>query len=63
MLNRCFLCGKEEESTDHLLIHCDLTHDLWHFAFYLFGVSWVLPSTMNGVLLSMVPLWKGLERW
>ena len=23
--NRCFLFGKEEESIDYLLIHCDLT--------------------------------------
>ena len=52
MTNRCFLCGKGEESTDHLLIHCDLTRDLWHFIFSLFGVHWVLPSSVKGVLLS-----------
>ena len=22
MVNRCYLCGKEEDSTDHILIHC-----------------------------------------
>ena len=22
LANRCFLCGKEEEAVDHLLIHC-----------------------------------------
>ena len=52
---RCYLCKKEEESTDHLLIHCDLTHDLWHFVFSLFGVFWVLASTVKEVLLS----WHG----
>ena len=53
--SRCNLCKKEEESTDHLLIHCNLTHDLWHFVFPLFGVLWVLPSTVKEVLLS----WHG----
>ena len=52
MTNRYFLCGKEEGSTDHLLIHYDLTRDLWHFIFSLFGVHWVLPSSVKGVLLS-----------
>lgn len=22
LANRCFLCGKEEETIDHLLVHC-----------------------------------------
>ena len=55
MANRFFLCEKEEESADHLLIHCDVTRDLWHFVFSLFGVPWVLPSTVKDVLLS----WHG----
>ena len=52
-MNRSFLCQKEEESTEHLLILCDLTRDLWHFLFSLFGVHWVLPSTVKRVLLSL----------
>ena len=52
MANRCYLCKKEQGSTDHLLIHCDLTRDLWNFVFSLFGVFWVLPFTMKEVLLS-----------
>ena len=52
--NKCFLC-EEEELAYHLIIHCDVTCDLWHFVFSLFGVPWVLPSTMKDVLLS----WHG----
>ena len=51
--NKCYLY--KEESTDHLLIHCDLTRDLWHFVFSLFGVFWVLPSSVKEVLLG----WHG----
>ena len=53
--NKCYLCKREEESTDHFLIHCDLTRDLWHFVFSLFGVFWLLPSIVKEVLLS----WHG----
>ena len=42
--NMCFLCEKEEESADHLLIHCDVTCDLWHFVFpYLECLGCYLP--------------------
>ena len=54
MANRCYFY-KEDEFIDHLLIHCNLTRDLWHFVFSLFGVFWVLPSTVNEVFLS----WHG----
>ena len=53
MANRCFLCENGEKSVDHLLIHCDVAHDLWHFVFSLFGVPWVLPSTLKDVLLTL----------
>ena len=33
--NRCYFCKKEEESTDHLLFHCDLTRDLMELCFFL----------------------------
>ena len=29
LANRCFLCGKEEETVDHLLIHCPQTKVIW----------------------------------
>lgn len=50
-----FLCGKEEETIDHLLINCNMASALWHLLFSLFGMLWVLPFTMREALLN----WSG----
>ena len=62
MENKCFLCHEEEESIDHVLIHCDKTRVAWHILFSLFGVSWVLPSSMRELLLSWHGSFVGRKR-
>ena len=41
MVNRCNLCKDNEESVDHILIHCGRTKGVMDFAaiFFLTGVS------------------------
>jgi hypothetical protein len=39
----CCLCKKSGESIDHLLLHCEITRDLWSYILILFGVEWVMP--------------------
>ncbi|RVW36857.1 hypothetical protein CK203_113738 [Vitis vinifera] len=39
--NRCFLCGCEEETINHILIHCTMAKGLWDIILALCGVQWV----------------------
>ncbi|KAL6331818.1 hypothetical protein AAG906_020162 [Vitis piasezkii] len=55
LANRCFLCCEEEESIDHILIHCFRARVLWELLFALFGVCWVLPSSARDTLIE----WRG----
>ncbi|RVW40846.1 putative ribonuclease H protein [Vitis vinifera] len=55
LLNRCYLCGSEEENVNHLLIHCTVVRVLWEIVLGVFGAQWVFPETVKEVVLS----WKG----
>ncbi|RVW17271.1 Transposon TX1 uncharacterized 149 kDa protein [Vitis vinifera] len=55
LANRCFLCLSEEETVDHLLLHCVKTRVLWNLLFSLFGISWTLSCTVKTTLLG----WNG----
>ena len=53
--NRCILCGCEEETINHILIHCTVEKGLWNIILALCGVQWVFPNSVKEVLSS----WKG----
>ncbi|RVW93513.1 putative ribonuclease H protein [Vitis vinifera] len=57
LANRCFLCCEEEESIDHILIHCTRARVLWELLFALFGVTWVLPFSVRDTLIG----WRGFN--
>ena len=40
LANGCFFCG-EEETVDHLLIHCTKARLLWELLLAIFGVPFV----------------------
>ena len=40
MANRCNLCKENEETANHILIHCGKTRDLWNLLFSSFGLGW-----------------------
>ena len=54
MANRCNLCKENEETANHILIHCGKTRDLWNLLFSSFGVVWVLSESVRNLLLE----WK-----
>ena len=53
--NRCYLCKIEDETSDHILIHCLKARLLWQLIFALFGIQWVLNCSVREVPLS----WHG----
>ena len=56
MPNRCYMCKAEEETVDHLLLHCPKASTLWQSVCALFHIQWVMHSLIRGVLLS----WNGV---
>ena len=62
LANRCFFCLEEEETIDHILIHCVKTRVLWNFLFSLFGVLWVLSFSVGDMLLGWHSSFVGKRR-
>ena len=52
LANRCYICLRQEDTVDHLLIHCIKTRSLWELLFSLCGVTWVNPLSLRDALLS-----------
>ena len=50
LANRCYLCCCNAESVDHLLLFCLIAHSLWMYMLRLFGIDWVMPSSVEDLL-------------
>lgn len=53
--NRCVLCKNDEESVDHILLHCPFSSMIWDKIWNLMSLDWVPPTTIQLFFLS----WKG----
>ena len=62
LANRCFLWLSHEESTDHILVHCDKARVLWDLLFSLFRVFWVMQSIVRETLLGWHSSFVGRKR-
>ncbi|RVX04101.1 hypothetical protein CK203_015494 [Vitis vinifera] len=58
LANRCSLCCAEEETINHILVHCSKAKVLWDLVFSLFGGNWVLSSTVRDTLLGWCAFFK-----
>ena len=56
LANKCFLC-EEEETIDHLLVHCNCARMLWDLFLAIVGYSWIFPSLVCQTLLT----WQGIH--
>ena len=50
--SRRSMCLGEEESADHLLIHCRWASSLCHLSLSLMGVRWAQPSSIKDVVVA-----------
>ena len=46
----CCMCKRNGETTDHLLLHCPVSQELWNMVCSLFGVHWVMPHSVVELL-------------
>jgi len=53
IVDRCYLCKRDGESVDYLLLYYDVASTLWHHVFSRFGMSWVM--------CLLVEAWKAKE--
>ena len=55
LANRCYLCEEEEETLNHLLVHCSKARMLWELILAIVWFGWVFPFSVRKVLLA----WQG----
>ena len=51
----CCMCKRNGETVDHLFLHCPVAMDMWYMVFGLFGVQWVMPSSV----MDLFSCWMG----
>jgi hypothetical protein len=45
MVDRCYMCKKNGDFVDHLLLYCEVACALWNVFFSHCGLSWVMPGS------------------
>ena len=62
LANRCFLCEKEEETLNHLLVHYLQARIFWELILAIVGIGWVFPFSVLQVLLAWQRAQVGKKR-
>ena len=52
----CSMCKSDEETVDHLFLHCRVARELWDSPFCLLDMNWVMSGWVSNLFLS----WAGL---
>ena len=50
LVNRCCMCHRNEETVDHLLLHCPIAHSLWVYMFQILRIQWLMPGSMESLV-------------
>lgn len=51
LANKCIMCGKENETVDHLLPHCHIVGFIWYSMAERFSLYWVFPRTVREAMV------------
>lgn len=51
LVNRCVLCLRDEESVDHIFIHCVYANMVWDFFLIHLRISWSWPSHLDELMI------------
>ena len=62
LVNRCYLCEENEETIDHLLIHCSRAKILWDILLAITDFNWVPPRSVHQLLLAWQSVSVGKKR-
>ena len=57
LVNRCYLCMENEETVNHLFLHCPVATNLWNMFYCLSGLKWVMPQNLRDAQMSW-SLWR-----
>ena len=52
MYSRCYLCGEEVETVNHLFLQCRIISQLWRIFISLRGFAWAMPNRITHLLYS-----------
>ena len=59
LVNWCCMCQCDEETVDHLLLHCKFAYVLWSEVFLIFGIQWVMLKAIASLLFGW---WNWLRK-
>ena len=59
LVNWCCMCREDEETIDHLFLHCKVANELWDLVLSLFGMHWVMPRRV----VDLLACWQGGLGW
>ena len=57
IMDWCYMCKKNGESVDHLLLHCEVTRVLWDEIFQRVDVAWVMPLR----IVDLLGCWRKMQ--
>ena len=70
LVNWCCMCHCNEETVNHLLLHCPVAHSLWVYMFQIFRIQWVMPGSMESLVYcwsfgweNLIHIWNMVPSW